>query len=69
VFGPAAPVPIPANDPFGDLPVEMLAADPDDISPGEQIPPGYMATAHSTRPVTFQLGRLLTNQSKFFFNP
>jgi hypothetical protein len=69
VFGPAIRPPIPANDPFGDLPVEVLAGDPDDISPGEQIPLGYMANAHSGRPVIFELGRLLTDQPKFFFNP
>lgn len=69
VFGPGAPVPIPASDPLGDLPLETLAADPDDVSPGEKLPPGYASTASSSRPVTFQLGKLLTNQEKFFFNP
>jgi hypothetical protein len=69
VFGPAAPVAIPANDPYGDLPLEILAADPDDVSPGEKLPPSYASTASSHRPVTFQLGRLLTNQPKFFFTP
>ena len=69
VFGPAAPVPIPANDPLGDLPLETLAADPDDVSPGEKLPPGYASTASSSRQVTFQLGKLLTGQEKFFFNP
>ena len=69
MFGPPAPVAIPANDPYGDLPLEILAADPDDVSPGEKLPPGYASTASSHRPVTFQLGRLLTNQPKFFFNP
>ena len=68
VFGPPAPVAIPANDPLGDLPVETLAADPDTVSPGESLPAGYAATVHSTRPVTFELGRLLTSQEKFFFN-
>jgi hypothetical protein len=67
VYGPAAPVPIPANDPLGDLPVE-LAADPDQISPGETLPPGYAPTLNSKRPVTFELGALITNQNKFFFN-
>ena len=62
-------MPIPASDPLGDLPLETLAADPDDISPGEKLPPGYASTASSSRPVTFQLGKLLTNQEKFFFNP
>jgi len=69
VFGPPAPVAIPADDPAGDLPLEVLAADPDDVSPGEKLPPGYAATASSQRPVTFQLGRILSNQPKFFFNP
>jgi hypothetical protein len=69
IFGPPAPVAIPADDPFGDLPIEILAADPDDISPGEKLPPGYAATALSSRPVTFELGRMLTDQPKFFFNP
>ncbi len=67
VFGPPAPVPIPADDPLGDLPVEALAADPDDVSAGRKLPPGYAATANSTRSVTFELGTLLTGQPKFFF--
>ena len=69
VFGPPAQVPLPADDPLGDLPVETLLADPDDVSPGEKLPPGYVSTAQSTRPVTFALGVLLTNQAKFFFYP
>jgi hypothetical protein len=69
VFGPPAPVALPANDPLGDLPVETLAVDPDDVSPGEKLPAGYISTASSRRAVTFQLGSLLTNQPKFFFNP
>ncbi len=69
VFGPPAPPPISPGDPLSDLPLETLAADPDDVSPGEKLPPGYAATAQSARAVTFQLGRLLTNQAKFFFNP
>jgi len=69
VFGPAAPLPISPQDPFSDLPLETLAADPDDVSPGEKLPPGYAATAHSSRVVNFELGKLLTNQDKFFFNP
>lgn len=69
VFGPAAPVAVPANDPLGDLPVETLLADPDDVSPGEKLPPGYVSTAQSTRAVIFQLGAVLTNQDKFFFHP
>jgi hypothetical protein len=62
-------VPILANDPLGDLPLETLAADPDDVSPGEKLPPGYASTVSSSRQVTFQLGKLLTGQEKFFFNP
>lgn len=68
VFGPPAPLVVSADDPFGDLPLEALAADPDTISPGENLPPGYASTALSTRPVTFELGRLLANQDKFFFS-
>jgi hypothetical protein len=51
------------------LPVEVLLADPDDVSPGLRLPPGYAATASSSRQVDFQLGRLLVRQDKFFFNP
>jgi hypothetical protein len=69
VFAPAAPPPLPADDPLGDLPLETLAADPDDVSPGHKLPPGYASTASSSRPVDFTLGRLLTQQAKFFLNP
>ena len=69
VFGPPAPVALPADDPLGDLPLETLLADPDDVSPGWKLPPGYAATAFSSRPVDFELGRLLVQQDKFFFNP
>jgi hypothetical protein len=69
VFGPAVPPPLPSDDPLGDLPLETLLADPDDISPGELLPAGYAATALSSRPVDFELGRLLSRQDKFFFNP
>lgn len=68
VFGPPAPVAMPPGDPFGDLPLETLLADPDTVSPGEGLPAGYAATAQSSRAVTFELGRLLTNQDKFFFH-
>jgi hypothetical protein len=68
VFGPPAPIVVSPGDPFGDLPVETLLADPDTISPGEQLPVNYASTVSSSRPVTFELGRLLTNQDKFFFN-
>lgn len=67
VFGPAAPPAVPAGDPFGDLPLEVLAADPDDVSPGTRLPTGYAATAVSRRDVTFTPGRLLAQQPKFFF--
>jgi hypothetical protein len=67
VFGPPAPIAPVADDPFADLPLEVLLADPDTISPGENLPVGYASTALSSRPVTFELGRLLTNQDKFFF--
>jgi len=71
VFGPPAPEPIPAGDPLGDLPLEELVADPDDVSPGIKLPtsPPYQSTAQSSRTVTFQLGTILTGQQKFFFNP
>ncbi len=68
VFGPPAPIAVSPDDPFGDLPIETLLADPDTISPGESLPVGYASTAQSSRPVTFELGRLSTNQDKFFFN-
>ena len=69
VFGPPAPVPVSAGDPLADLPIEVLLADPDDVSPGGKLPPAYASTALSSRPVTFRLGALLTGQDKFFFNP
>jgi hypothetical protein len=71
VFGPPTPQPIAAGDPLGDLPSEILLADPDDISPGIKLPtnPPYASTAQSSRTVTFQFGMLLTGQPKFFFNP
>ena len=58
---------VPASDPLEDLPLEVLGADPDDVSPGEKLPSGYAATILSTRAVTFELGTLLTGQDKFFF--
>jgi hypothetical protein len=69
VFGPAAPLPVAPDDPLSDLPLETVAADPDEVSAGEKLPPGYASTAASTRAVTFELGRLLTNVDKFFFAP
>ena len=67
VFGPSAPASIPSDDPLGDLPLEALAADPDDVSSGTKLPPGYAATAQSSRPVTFQVGELVASEEKFFF--
>jgi hypothetical protein len=67
VFGPPAASTVSPDDPLSDLPVEVLLADPDDVSPGEKLPAGYAATANSARAVTFQLGVMLTNQPKFFF--
>jgi hypothetical protein len=67
VFGPPAPVAISAGDPYSDLPMETLAADPDTVSPGDTLPAGYASTPQSTRPVTFTLGRLVANVDKFFF--
>ena len=69
VFAPSAPPAVSADDPLGDLPLETLLADPDDVSPGIKLPPGYAATALSSRAVPFVLGRLLTQQGKFFLNP
>lgn len=69
VFGTPAPVAVLSNDPLGDMPIEVLAGDPDDISPGEVRPIGYVATANSSRAVRFELGTLLTDQAKFFFSP
>lgn len=69
VFGPAVAPPLPPGDPLGDLPLETLADDPDDISPGELLPPGYASTTLSSRQVDFEFGRLLTRQDKFFFQP
>jgi hypothetical protein len=69
VFGPPAVKPIPKDDPIGDLPLEVLTGDPDDVSPGVKRPPQYAATAHSSRSVTFEFGTILTGQPKFFFNP
>jgi hypothetical protein len=69
VFAPAAQPALPADDPLGDLPLEALLADPDDVSPGHKLPPGYVSSASSSRPVDFTLGRLLTQQPKFFLNP
>ncbi|MEI6668459.1 MAG: hypothetical protein WCP29_09910 [Acidobacteriota bacterium] len=68
VFGPGGPQPVLPGDPLGDLPVEILTADPDDVSSGEKLPAGYAATALSARAVTFELGTLLTGQDKFFFH-
>lgn len=67
VFGPPGPIAVTADDPFSDLPVEPLLADPDTVSPGETLPAGYAATAQSSRPVTFEPGRLLSGVDKFFF--
>jgi hypothetical protein len=82
VFGPPAPpVPptpaLPKADPLWDLPLEAIGLpDPDDVSPGEKLPPvpfaagDYAATADSTRAnVTFRLGAIRTDEPKFFFMP
>ena len=57
------------NQLFAKKPLETLLADPDTISPGITLPPGYASTLLSSRPVDFEWGRLLTQQDKFFFNP
>lgn len=70
VYGPPDQLdPSPADDPLADLPVEILLAEPDDISPGTKLPPTYQSTASSIRQVVFPLGVLLVGQDKFFFNP
>jgi len=66
VFG-RAPGQVSMQDPLADLPVEILAGDPDDVSPGEKIPPEYGLL--SSRVVIFKLGVPLTGQEKFFFQP
>lgn len=67
VFAPAAPPPANPLDPFADLPLETVGEveDPTDVSLGTALPPGYGATATSTRNVTFPLGTILTKQPKF----
>jgi hypothetical protein len=71
VFGPPAPQPRSAGDPLGDLPLEVLLADPDDVSAGVKLPsnPPYQSTVRSSRTVAFEFGTILTSQQKFFFNP
>jgi hypothetical protein len=76
VFAPPAP-PIPSDpilarrDPLWDLPLEVLTGlgDPDDVSTGERLPAGYVSTASSTRVVTFEPGRLGSEEPTFVLLP
>lgn len=75
VFAPPAIPPIGA-DVFGDLPVDTheVPSAADVVSAGTAMPvieimgnpENYVATADSSRPVTFELGRLRTDEPKFF---
>jgi hypothetical protein len=74
VFAPAAPPTPPSaeveeHDPLWDLPLEAdgLPGDPDDT--GATLPAGYAATPSSTRPVTFELGLLRSDEPPFFLTP
>ena len=78
VFAPQVPpsLPIGDADAFSDLPVEThaIAGNPDVVSGGTTlptidisgIPVPYVSTAVSFRDVTFELGRLRTDEAKFF---
>lgn len=75
-----APPVMPARtaDYFSDLPIERhgAAAAPDDISAGMTLPTidingitlSYLSTADSSREVTFELGRLRTDEPAFFMS-
>jgi hypothetical protein len=75
VFAPPV-MPPRGRDVFSDLPIEThpASAAPDTVSAGTAlpsivlngVPEHYVASAVSTREVTFELGRLLTDQPKFF---
>lgn len=75
VFAPPAMPPAGA-DIFGDLPIEthVVPGDPDTVSSGTTLPSidlgggpvNYTSTAASSREVTFELGRLRTDEPKFF---
>jgi hypothetical protein len=76
VFAPAEP-PLPdtaeqaLRDPLWDLPLERLSlgTDPDRVSSGEALPDGYAATASSRRTVSFELGRLRSDEPAFSMAP
>lgn len=71
-FAPALP-PVPADpsvpelDPLWDLPLEEAAppGQPDPVSAGEIIPPGYVSTLTSTLIVEFVLGKLQSGIDPF----
>jgi hypothetical protein len=77
VYAPPA-MPARTADYFSDLPIErhVTAAGPDDISPGLALPAidisgttvNYAATADSRREVTFEVGRLRTDEPAFFMS-
>lgn len=50
VHGPAAALPVPADDELGDVPVEDLPApgSPDDVSPATAMPPGFGVIANGS---------------------
>jgi hypothetical protein len=77
VFAPQVPpaLPPPDADFFSDLPVEAhdVPGNPDTVSSGlilptieiSGVPVAYVSTAVSVRDVTFELGRLRTDEAKF----
>jgi hypothetical protein len=69
VFGPASqPLAPPQQDPLWDLPLETLPlTGTDNVSPGIQRPASYTAVVQ--RSVTFTVGRLRSDESKFVLIP
>lgn len=55
---------VPAQDLYWDLPLEELPlpGDPDPISPGIDLPTGYVMAPSAERSVQFQLGRIMTGR-------
>jgi hypothetical protein len=74
VFGPAQP-PVPGAsdpdrlDPLWDLPIEEtpIPDDPDPVSTGEQLPPGYRASTAGPPQVDLPVGRVTSRLSPFMF--
>jgi len=52
----------PSEDPYWDLPLETVPApgDPDPVSPGDQLPDGYVSAVSATQIVPFQLGIIVS---------